>query len=35
MVKFNGFGVGLSIAILIVLLYMSYNFGKNGKLIGS
>lgn len=34
MVKINGFGVGLSLVILIAMLYMAYNFGKNGKLIG-
>jgi hypothetical protein len=33
-VKINGFGAGLSIVILLVLVYMAYNFGKNGKLIG-
>jgi hypothetical protein len=32
--RINGFGAGLSLVILVVLLYMAYNFGKKGKLIG-
>jgi hypothetical protein len=32
--KINGFGMGVSLLIFFALLYMAYNYGKNGKLIG-
>ena len=32
--KVNGFSGVVSIVIVLALLYMAYNFGKNGKLIG-
>lgn len=32
--KINGFGAGVSILIFVIVLYMAYNFGKNGKLFG-
>ena len=32
--RVDGFGAVASLVIIAVLLYMAYNFGKNGKLFG-
>jgi len=34
MVRINGFGMGLSLVIFVLALWMAYNFGRSGKLIG-
>lgn len=32
--RVDGFGAVASLIILAIMLYMAYNYGKNGKLFG-